>query len=213
MEIKIKKIYETSPVPSDYACPSDNTEILLGNASIYSTGDSACVDNLALWDMTAALEWVNQNIAAFAGNPNNVTVFGQSAGGASVDLLSLSPVSRDLFHKVIPMSGNASCEWAINEDVIRTCIQFAAKTGVEETNTVEFIKKLRKVDAMKFATSLRALKNETRTIKTEIGPRVDGNFLPKHPREMRLEAPIKPTLVGTCQYEGLLFRKFGSFLI
>lgn len=177
----------------------------LGYLGFSSTGDSACVDNLALWDMTAALEWVNQNIAAFAGNPNNVTVFGQSAGGASVDLLSLSPVSRDLFHKVIPMSGNASCEWAINEDVIRTCIQFAAKTGVEETNTVEFIKKLRQVDAMKFATSLRALKNETRTIKTEIGPRVDGNFLPKHPREMRLEAPIKPTLVGTCQYEGLLF--------
>lgn len=52
--------------------------------------------NIGLWDQTLALTWVKDNIKSFNGNPNNVTVFGQSAGGASADLLCLSPHSRGM---------------------------------------------------------------------------------------------------------------------
>jgi para-nitrobenzyl esterase len=57
--------------------------------------------NYAYMDQIAALEWVRQNIAAFGGDPNNVTIFGFSAGGVSVHSLMTSPMARGLFQKAI----------------------------------------------------------------------------------------------------------------
>jgi carboxylesterase 2 len=66
----------------------------LGFFGFLSTGDEHCPGNFGLWDQTLALQWVQRNISSFHGDPKNVTVFGQSAGGASADFLSLSPHSR-----------------------------------------------------------------------------------------------------------------------
>ena len=61
--------------------------------------------NFALMDQIAALHWVRRNIAAFGGNPHNVTIFGESAGGMSVNALLISPRARGLFQKAIIESG------------------------------------------------------------------------------------------------------------
>lgn len=61
--------------------------------------------NYALMDQIAALEWVARNIAAFGGDPGNVTIFGESSGGAAVNRLMISPAARGLFHKAISQSG------------------------------------------------------------------------------------------------------------
>jgi len=69
------------------------------NGKIPSTGSEGMLDQVA------ALEWVRDNIAEFGGDPGNVTIFGESAGGMSVGTLLAMPAARGLFHKAIPQSG------------------------------------------------------------------------------------------------------------
>ncbi|KAF8371303.1 hypothetical protein PRIPAC_77732 [Pristionchus pacificus] len=124
----------------------------LGYLGFLSTGDSVCPGNIALWDQTEALRWVQSNIGAFGGSKHNVTLLGQSAGSASVDLLHLSPHSTNLFHKEICMAGTAECRSST-----RSC---ALKHGrAEHPESGDFgrdrlFNKLREIPAEKFAVSL-----------------------------------------------------------
>lgn len=63
-------------------------------------------------DQVFALRWVQENIGKFNGNPNEVTIFGGSAGAASTGFHMLSPMSKGLFHKAILQSGSPTCKWA-----------------------------------------------------------------------------------------------------
>jgi para-nitrobenzyl esterase len=66
--------------------------------------------NWGTLDIIRGLEWVRENIAAFGGNPNNVTIFGESAGGINVFSLLVSPRAKGLFHRAIAQSGGLLCE-------------------------------------------------------------------------------------------------------
>jgi para-nitrobenzyl esterase len=103
--------------------------------------------NYAYMDQIAALQWVKRNIAAFGGDPNNVTIFGFSAGGVSVHSLLASPMARGLFHKAIaesggsrdsvltarPMSGDGvDPNYPVSAETIGT--RFARSMGIEGTD-------------------------------------------------------------------------------
>ena len=71
--------------------------------------------NAGLLDQIEALKWVKKNISAFGGNPENITVFGESAGGGSVSILPVMPLAKGLFKKVIAESGSVALTFSIEE--------------------------------------------------------------------------------------------------
>lgn len=70
----------------------------LGSLGFLSTGDSECPGNFGFKDQTMAMKWVKNHIENFGGNPNSITIFGQSAGAVSVHMHMLSPLSKVIFN-------------------------------------------------------------------------------------------------------------------
>ena len=84
----------------------------LGPFGFLTIGDSAAPGNFGMLDQVEALKWVKDNIEYFGGDSSKVTIFGESAGGSSVGLHLLSPLSKGLFHRAIAESGVDVCPWA-----------------------------------------------------------------------------------------------------
>ena len=86
----------------------------LGILGFFNIPGTTTKGNYGLMDQILALKWVKQHIGDFGGDANKVTIFGESAGGASVSLLMLSPLTKGLFSKVIAQSGSALNYWAVH---------------------------------------------------------------------------------------------------
>ncbi|XP_063430524.1 neuroligin-4, X-linked-like isoform X4 [Mytilus trossulus] len=98
----------------------------LGVLGFLSTGDNEASGNYALWDLFAVLSWIHDNIGAFGGDTNRVTLFGHGYGAALVNILLLSPmVSTRLIQRAILQSGSALSPWAVSFDAV-TCTQWLA---------------------------------------------------------------------------------------
>lgn len=79
----------------------------LGYSDLKAAGGHAASGNVGNLDMVAALEWIKNNIASFGGDPTNVTIIGQSGGGAKVTTLMNMPAAKGLFHKAVALSGSS----------------------------------------------------------------------------------------------------------
>jgi len=132
--------------------------------------------NYALMDQIAALQWVQRNIGVFGGDPNNVTIFGESAGGAAVNALMIAPPARGLFHKAISQSGLGRERRMLLDraapdgkpSALDDGVQFAAKLGLTNPD----------VAALR-AVSADAILNATDTSQY-VSPIIDGKLVPEH---------------------------------
>jgi para-nitrobenzyl esterase len=143
-----------------------------------STPNSA--GNYGLMDQILALQWVRENIMHFGGDPNNITVFGQSAGAIDTSMLMTSPIAEPLFQKAIAESGAAfSAPLALLAEAEHSGEDLAAALGAP--NGDEAIHFLRKMSAPDLLAALAKIDRKTRP---RVGPDIDGKVLLRQPAEI-----------------------------
>lgn len=118
----------------------------LGILGFLSVDGTEVTGNMGLKDQNLALKWVQRNISAFGGDPNNVTIFGESAGAASVHAHVLSAASKGLFHKAIMQSGCTLCPWFYGAK--NNAREIVHKMGLEATSEIEALDILMKADGL-----------------------------------------------------------------
>jgi para-nitrobenzyl esterase len=146
-----------------------------------------------------ALQWVRDNIAQFGGDPNNVTIFGESGGGSKVSVMLAMPAARGLFHKAIIQSGPG----------LTMVEKPAAEKHAEATLTRLGIAPadVHKLQTIEWKTLIAAASAAQAGLGRVLAPLVDGRALPRHPfqpdaPEVSREVPI---LIGTTKDEATLF--------
>ncbi|XP_055533352.1 juvenile hormone esterase-like [Wyeomyia smithii] len=134
----------------------------LGVFGFLSTGDAQAPGNFGLKDQVMALQWVRKNIAGFGGNPELVTIFGQSAGGASIQMHMISRMSEGLFARAIMMSGSAIAPWSFpTAKPLDLAIRQAEAVGVpcaRNLSSKQIVDSLRDADANALSKSIDELK-------------------------------------------------------
>jgi para-nitrobenzyl esterase len=166
--------------------------------------DFADSGNVGQLDQILALQWVRDNIEAFGGDPHNVTIFGQSGGGAKVSVLLAMPGAAGLFHKAVIESG-PGIRMVERADAVELAERTLVALGVSKTD----VHKLQGLDSTAIIPAATASQGSVMGARS-LSPVVDGRSLPRHPFDP--DAPPGahniPVIVGTNKDEATLFTMF-----
>lgn len=175
--------------------------------------------NQGLKDVVMALRWIQKNISQFGGDPDNVTIFGESAGAAIVHYLTISPLAEGLFHKAICQSGVVNNTWALTErdTSINNGLKLAEKLGKATSDTEVACKFLKEIDARKLReveVKLFLTVAERLNLSISFTPTMDSEssnpFLLVEPSKLLRNGIKMPLIFGYTSDEGNFFLR-GKF--
>ncbi|XP_021237614.1 fatty acyl-CoA hydrolase precursor, medium chain-like isoform X1 [Numida meleagris] len=199
----------------------------LGIVGYFSTGDEHARGNWGYLDQVAALQWIQENIIHFGGDPGSVTICGESAGGISVSALILSPLAKGLFHKAISESGTA-IRTLFTEKPEEEAQRIAAAAGCETSSSAALVECLREqteeeIEQITLKMDMTTLKlcytpsENCEQTSMFISSYVDGVFFPKSPSQLLSEKAINavPYMIGVnnCEFGWVIpkMMKFPDF--
>lgn len=169
--------------------------------------------NYGLEDQQFALQWVHNNIQAFGGNPNNVTIFGESAGGFSVCANIASPDATGLFQRAITESGPCTFPFPTLASVESTDATLAANLGCSQQVAAQQTACLRALTTQQILAAQPTGFNVSGNSGSILpfSPNIDGSVLPQSVTNALLSGKFNhvPVLEGTNQTEGRLFIALG----
>ncbi|KAJ8920376.1 hypothetical protein NQ315_005242 [Exocentrus adspersus] len=148
----------------------------VGIFGFLSTEDLVVPGNNGLKDQIEALRWIKKNIERFGGDPDNITIFGQSAGGASVGYLLQTPQAQGLFNRAILDSGSPLCLWSLSRVALDLARSVASNLKVDSSDTQTLVDNLRGVDAEELQSSYMST--------------MMGKFLSQNLRDGLVVAPV-----------------------
>ncbi|XP_062403549.1 carboxylesterase 5A-like [Sardina pilchardus] len=167
----------------------------LGIVGFFSTGDKQAWGNWGLLDQIAALQWVQENIESFGGDPNSVTIAGESAGGMSTSFLVLSPLAKGLFHRAVLQSGTATVA-GFSTNTPRVFSKMVANASECDGSSSEVLVQCLRQKSQEELISIMKKKNPARAT-------VDGIFLTAPAEEvLKSKDFLKvPILIGVTNHE------------
>ncbi|XP_078692896.1 uncharacterized protein LOC144922739 [Branchiostoma floridae x Branchiostoma belcheri] len=170
----------------------------LGVLGFLSTGDDNMPGNYGFLDQVRAMEWVKENIRNFGGDPDRVTIFGESAGAISVSYHLLSPLSKGLFQRAISQSGTWKT-FPVNPDPLTVTKMFAEKAGCETEDTAVITACLKEKSPEELLEAVGSFGPLFYLL-----PVVDGTFLPADPKELMDKGEINTAdyVIGFNNHEG-----------
>ncbi|KFU96014.1 Fatty acyl-CoA hydrolase precursor, medium chain, partial [Chaetura pelagica] len=168
----------------------------LGVLGYFSTRDEHARGNWGYLDQVAALQWIQENIIYFGGDPGSVTIAGESAGGVSVSALVLSPLAKGLFHKAISESGTA-IRVLFTDQPEEEAKRIATAFGCEKSSSAATVECLRE------KTEEEIVQTQIKTPSLFVSASADGVFFPKSPSELLSAKLINavPYIIGVNNWE------------
>ena len=138
-----------------------------------SSGDGTLAGNYGLWDQHVGIKWVKDNIEFFGANPNNITIFGESAGARSVVYQALYPGNKGLFTRAIAESGTADMQLGERQHARETFINYITKLNCRKASPSDTADCLRKLSYARFVQLTKH--------NDKFYPVFDADFIPEKP--------------------------------